>query len=77
MLLSAFACGSDTPDDPTDDTTAPDQSQTSDAGEGTMSFADEHAAVRDDLPETDFGGEKFVITINNYTAVRVAFSQRI
>jgi len=32
----------------------------------TLSFADAHAAVKDDLPEADFEGESFVITINDY-----------
>lgn len=68
--MTAISCGETTTTSPKEtENAAIPESVSSD----TLSLADAHAAVKDDLPEADFGGENFVITINNYTGCESRF----
>ena len=74
ILLAAFltACGESAASADTtfsSDTTADAENTAVE----TLSFADAHAATKDDLPEADFGGEDFNITINNYVGCEAGF----
>jgi len=69
LMMSTLSCGEAAS---SGDTTAGTDSGSADTTE-PLSFADAHAQAKDDLPEMDFGGESFVITINNYTGCEEGF----
>ena len=69
LITSLVSCGEAAP---SNDTTAGTDSGAADTTE-PLSFADAHAQTKDGLPAMDFGGEEFVITINNYTGCEAGF----
>ncbi len=75
LILITISCGNGGSDSSlsTDTATAADTSSEVTDFSQTLSFEEVHAAAMDDLPEADFGGAKFVITINNYTGCEDGF----
>lgn len=71
LLLSAggtlLSCGDDAQTQKPSETTsvADDGSAVAESKE-PLSFAEQHAQTKDDLPEADFGGEPFLVAINTY-----------
>jgi len=69
LLLSTAACSTS----PASDTPPSSDSKPAETSAETLSFAEEHAAAKDSLPEANFNGASFAVTLNDFAGCPEGF----